>query len=207
MSYINRNRNQQVLNSQAYINLIKESRFGMTQLAYMTREYLVAVFSGFGNAEAIANRLYSLPTQLHEKTQLIFGVPASEELTHLLSMHVAYVISLANALLIGDQAAADYSVRQLYQNADDIAALYAKINPFWSETEMRALFYNYNSLMIQDAIALASRDFEKDMDIFDRMLLSALLMGDYHAEGLLEYIMATGQNRDGESETSGGNWG
>lgn len=206
MLYINRNQDQQVLNSQAYINLIKESRLGMAQLAYMTREYLVAVFSGFGNAEAIANRLYSLPSQLHEKTELIFGAPASEELTHLLSMHVAYIRSLANALLIGDQAAADYSVQQLYQNTDAIAALYAKINPFWSETQMKTLFYNYDSLLIQDAVALASHDFEKDMDIFDRMIFSAMLMGDYHADGLLQYIMATGQNHAGESDASRVKW-
>ena len=46
-------------------------------------------------------------------------------------------------------------------------------------------------LIIQDAIALGTRDFEKDLDIFDRMLLAALAMGDYQAEGILQYLTVT----------------
>lgn len=200
MLYIYKAQDQRMMNSPVYINLIKDSRFLMTQLAYLSREYLVAVFSGFGNAEAIANRLYNIPYTFQKKAQLIFGTPLSEEFLHLLTMHVTIIRSLANALQIGDQAAADYSVQQLYQNAADIAAHYAKINPFWDETHWRTLLFNYVGMLIQDAVALASRDFEKDMDIFDRMLLSALLMGDYHAEGFLDYILAAGRDHGGESE-------
>lgn len=193
MTFSNSNQDQAV--SYAYLNLIKDSRFLMTQLAYLAREYFVAVFSGYGNAQAIGDRLYRLPYQFQEKAEAIFGTPLSEEFLHLLSMHAIHIQSFADALLRGDQPATDYSVQQLYRNAGDISAHYAKVNPFWDETHWRTLLFNYIGMMIQDAMALAARNFERDMDIFDRMLLSALLMGDYHADGFLQYILATGKDK------------
>lgn len=191
MMMINRTEEQLPYSAFAYINLIKDFRFLMTQLAYLTREYFVAVFSGYGNADAIANRLYQLPAIFKGKYELVFGTPLSEEFLNLLFFHVASIQSLANALIIGDQAAADYSTRQLYKNAEDIAAHYGKINPFWDEAQWKTLLSNYVRMLIEDAVILGTRDFERDLDIFDRMLLSALLMGDYLADGFVQYITAT----------------
>jgi len=174
----------------AYINLVKDFRLLMTQLAYLTRAYFVAVFSGFGNAEQTANRLYHLPNSFQEKAELIFGTPLSEEFLNLLSLHVTYIQLLANALQSGNEEAVNYSAQQLYQNAANISEYYAKINPFWDEAQWKTLLYNYVGMAIQDAVALAARDFERDLDVFDRMLLSALLMGDYLAEGFFQYITA-----------------
>lgn len=195
MIFINRAEEGQLFTTFAYLNLVKDFRFLMTQLAYLTRGYFVAVFSGFGNAEATANRLYDLPNRFKEKAELIFGTPLSEEFLNLLSLHVTYIQLLANALLSGDQDAANYSTQQLYNNASDIAEYYAKSNPFWDQTQWRTLLFNYVSLLIQDAVALAAGDFERDLDIFDRMLLSALLMGDYQADGFIQYITATARGR------------
>jgi hypothetical protein len=159
----------------------------MTQLAGLTRLYFISEFSGYGNADAIAKKLYSLPFDFREKAELIFGTPLSDEFMSLLSMHVAYIQYLADAMKTGNQDAANYATRQLYSNADATAAQYAKMNPFWSEAQWETLLGNYTNLLIQDAIALASRDFQKEMDISDRMLLAALYMGDYQADGLYQY--------------------
>lgn len=160
----------------------------MTQLAYLSRMYFASVFSGYGDEEAIARKLYSLPYDFKEKAELIFGTPLSEEFMTLLSMHVSYIQYLADSMKSGNTTAQDYATTQLYKNASQIAAQYAKMNPFWSESEWKTLLYNYINLMILDAVALVSQDFQKDMDIFDRMLLAALMMGDYLADGLYQYI-------------------
>ncbi len=174
----------------AYLNLVKNFRHLMTQMAFLTREYFKAVFSDYGNADTIASRLYDLPHSFQQKAELIFGTPLSEEFLHLLSLHAIYIQTLANALAKGDQAEVDYSIQRLYANAADIAAHYAKINPFWEEKQWQTLLYNYVGMLIQDAMALASGDFDKDLDIFDRMLRSALLMGDYQADGFIQYMTA-----------------
>lgn len=187
---INKNQEPPVL-TYGYLNLVKDLRYLMTQLAYLTRLYFASVFSGYGTAEAVANKLYSLPYIFQAKAELIIGTPLSEEFMTLLSMHVSYIQYLAEALKTGNQDAANYGTQQLYKNAEALAAQYAKMNPFWDEMQWKTLLYNYVNLLIQDALALASRDFEKEMDIFDRMLLSALKMGDYLAEGLYEFLTVT----------------
>ncbi len=187
---ISKEQDQEPTVSYGYLNLVRSYRNLMAQLAYLTRIYFSSVYSGFGNAEAIAKKLYSLPNRFQEKAELIFGSPLSEEFLNLLSLHVLYVQSLANALVIGDQNAANYATQLLYQNADNIASQFAKMNPFWDEMQWKTLLYNYINLVIQDAVALGAREFETELDIFERMLLAALAMGDYQAEGLYQYITA-----------------
>ena len=187
---ISKDQEQEPTISYGYLNLVRSYRNLMAQLAYLTRIYFSSVYSGFGNAEAIAKKLYSLPNRFQEKAELIFGSPLSEEFLNLLSLHVLYVQSLANALVIGDQNAANYYTQLLYQNADNITSLLAKMNPFWDVMQWKTLLYNYINLVIQDAVALGAREFETELDIFERMLLAALAMGDYHADGLYQYMTA-----------------
>lgn len=187
---ISKDQEQEPTISYGYLNLVKSYRNLMAQLAYLTRIYFASVYSGFGNAEAIAKKLYSLPNRFQEKSELIFGTPLSEEFLNLLSLHVLNVQSLANALVIGDQNASNYYTQLLYQNADRIASHLSKMNPFWDEMQWKTLLYNYINLIIQNAVALGAREFEKELDIFERMLLAALAMGDYQADGLYQYITA-----------------
>lgn len=182
-----------------YLNLVKSTRNLMAQLAYLTKIYFTSVFSGYGNAEAVAKKLYSLPNRFQEKAELIFGAPLSEEFLTLLSLHVSYIQGLANAMVSGNQDAANYYTQLLYQNADGIAKQYSKMNPFWDEMQWKTLLYNYINLAIQDAVALGSRDFDRELDIFERMLLAALAMGDYQADGFYEYMTADKtQQHDGK---------
>lgn len=189
---INKNQEPPVLTF-GYLNMVKDFRYLMTQLAYLTRLYFASVFSEYGTAEAVANKLYSLPYTFLEKAELIFGTPLSEEFMNLLSMHVSFIQYLADALKTGNQDAANNATQQLYKNADDLAVQYARMNPFWDEIQWKTLLHSYVNLLIQNAVALASRDFEKEMDIFDRMLLTALMMGDYLADGFIQYITARGR--------------
>lgn len=181
---------QEPVVSYGYLNLVKSSRNLMAQLAYLTRIYFASVFSGFGNSQSIATKLYSLPGRFQEKAELIFGTPLSEEFMNLLSLHVFYIQSLAHALHAGNQEVANYYTQLLYQNANDIASHYPKMNAFWDEMQWKTLLYNYTSLFIQDAVALNSRAFDTELDIFERMLLAALAMGDYQADGLYQYMTA-----------------
>jgi hypothetical protein len=187
---ISKNQDQPPTLQYGYLNLVKSTRNLMAQLAYLTRIYFASTFSGFGNAEAVARKLYSLPGRFQEKAELIFGAPLSEEFLNLLTLHVNYIQGLANALATGNQDAANYYTQLLYKNADEIASHYSKMNPFWDEMQWKTLLYNYINLIIQDAVALGSRDFDKELDIFERMLLASLAMGDYQADGFYQYMTA-----------------
>lgn len=187
---VSKDQEQQPAELLGYINLTKSMRNLMAQMAYLTRIYSASVFSGFGDTQAIADKLYSLPERFQEKAEMIFGAPLSEEFLNLLSFQVFYILTLVNAIAAGNQEAANYYTLLLYQNADNIAAQYGKMNPFWEEMKWQTLLHNYINLVIQDAVALGSGEFSKELDIFERMLLATLTMGDYLGEGLYEYLTA-----------------
>ena len=170
------------------MNLKNDMRLLMTQLALLSRAYMTAVFSGYGNSEAVAKRLYELPLKFKAKAELVFGLPLGEALVSILSFNVVYLNSIVNALLAGDQIAVEYGVQQLYQNGDEIAEYFAKINPFWDADQWKTLLENYNRTLVEEAYALKEGDFEKELDIFDRLLFIALQMGDYLADGLIQYL-------------------
>ena len=188
---IYKNLQQEPFISYGHMNMKNDFRLLMTELAYLSRSYIVSVIAGFGNTTAIASRLYSLPIKFKQKAELIFGIPLGEELVNVLSMHVIYLQSFVNALKNGDQANVDESVKQLYKNSDNIAAYYAKINPFWDQTQWKNLLYTYDAMLIEEAVALMSGEYEKDLDIFERSLLDALSMGDYLADGIMQYLLVT----------------
>ena len=49
---------------------------------------------------------------------------------------------------------------------------------------------NYINLIIQDFGSSCSREFDKELNIFERMLLAALAMGDDLADGLYQHMTA-----------------
>ncbi|MBR0597779.1 hypothetical protein [Sinanaerobacter chloroacetimidivorans] len=177
--------------SYGHLNLIKDFRLLLTELAYLTRFYIVSVASDFGDSEALAQRLYNLPMKFLAKAELIFGTPLGEELVNLLSTHIISLQTLVNGLKIGDQASVDAAVQRLYSNADLLAAYFSRINPFWEEAQWRNLFYTYDRTVIDEAIAVMSGDYVRSLEIFDRLMLNALAMGDYLADGFIEYLTAT----------------
>lgn len=177
--------------SYGHMNLKNDMRLLMSQLAYLSRSYIASAYSGYGSNTAIAKKLYQLPLQFKTKAELIFGIPLGEELVTILSMHVIYLQNLVEAIKKGDQAAYENYARELYENADQIAAYYAKINPFWDEIRWRNLLYSYTQTLIEEAVALRVGEYEKDLEIFDRLLLDALLMGDYLADGIIQYLTVT----------------
>lgn len=160
----------------------------MSELALLERTYIATVAGGFGSPEAIYRRLYNLPIKLKDKLQLVFGQPASERQQQLLQMQIVYLMMLTDALKNDDVDAMNESTGNLYRNADEMAAAYAEMNPFWSEAEWKRLLYAYTSMNIEQAVALMGGNFEKDLDIFDRLLLHALTMGDYLADGIIGYL-------------------
>lgn len=109
----------------------------------------------------------------------------------LLSNHIINLQIFVNALKTGDQATVDVSVQRLYSNADLLAAYFSRINPFWNEGQWRNLFYTYDRTVIEEAVAVMTGDYVRSLDIFDRLLLNALFMADYLAQGFIQYLTAT----------------
>ena len=171
------------------MNLITDFRTLWRDLVIWLRSYMVSAITGFSNLPAITNRLYRIPQTLYEKLVPFFGEEKSEEVAHFMLMYIVNVQMLVNAQISRDQAAADLAVRNLYRYTEELAYYFESINPYWSKEQWRGLLDNLTGMGIQEVIALMEEEYELELNIRERMLIHALVLGEYTARGVMQYLV------------------
>jgi len=169
-------------------NLLINLRNLWLDLAIWTRNYMVSIISGFGNASAVGERLYGIPIDFYSRLQMVFGSQRAQGFVNLLSQHIAVMMYTAGAMKDGDQDALNRNTQLLYQNANDLANYLVGLNPYWSTIQWNTLLEQYINMTLQEMVALASGDFERDIDIFDRITYYTVFLADYLTEGIVQYI-------------------
>jgi hypothetical protein len=85
--------------------------------------------------------------------------------------------------------------QQLYQNTDSTAAFLASINPYWTKGEWVTLLEAFNNLQLQEATTFLTKDYTRNIDIFDRIISLTSIIGDYFSEGLTNYFILKQQQQ------------
>lgn len=178
-----------------YTNLLINLRNLWLDLAIWTRNYMVSNISGYGNVDMVGNRLYRIPTDFYARLQLIFGPQNSQELVSLLSQHIILMMETSNAIKNGNNDAASANTAQLYQNSSDIANYFAELNPYWTAVQWKTLLDQYISMTLQEMVALSSGDFERDIDIYDRLTYFTVFLADYMTQGIVSYLTFRGNQQ------------
>lgn len=174
------------------MNLIINYRTLWLNLSMWTRSFLLSIASGLPNAEAVKDRLYEIPGQLGNILQLIFGQQSAEKFVDLLSIHIDLIVDAITAQKNGDQQALSNSAELLYQNADEISEFLEQINPFWFKAQWKNLLYTYINMTFEETASLFSGDYIRDISAFDRIQYQTLLIGDYMANGIVQYLEILG---------------
>jgi hypothetical protein len=170
------------------MNLITDFNMLWLQLSTWTRLYMISVITGYGDPDAIFTRLYQIPRDFNTKLAVFFGPQTANEIYNLLAARMVVIRNLAYAFKANDSAAINESVSQLYQNADNISELLAKVNPYWTVNQWKNLFYDYQGLMITWMVNTASRS-PLNIDIWDRITDHALLLANYMSRGIMQYLV------------------
>lgn len=166
------------------MNLISKAGMTWRDLATWIRAYIISTSAGLSDQEAIRQKLYQIPLEFGNVIRLFFGDQISNTYTDLFSDYVTSVESLIDAQKNGDDNAVNAYMEQIHHNIHYRSALLSEINPFWQESEWRALFFRYLLLTIDESNAFFSEDDAKSTEIFDILLSHAAIMGDYFANGL-----------------------
>ncbi|WP_312648815.1 hypothetical protein [Aminipila sp.] len=170
------------------LNLIFQSRTIWRDLATWLRAYLASKHGGLGDIEAIWEKLDELLIKSTNIFSLVFGEQFADQYVTLLSNFNNILDALINAQINGDTNAINEYTKQLYENADQIAAFLSKVNPFWVESEWKNLLYQFNQMTIDQSNTFLNKDFRKNIDIFDRILNLTSTIGDYYSQGILDYL-------------------
>lgn len=186
MIRINQNPNNYITYGQ--MNLINDFRAHWTELAIWVRSFMVSTITGFSNITSISDRLFRIPSDLGEMFIPYFGDEISEQFQQLLLMYIVHIQTLITAMFNRDQQAIDAAVVELYQNSDEMAEFLESINPYWNKNQWQYQLYQLNEMIIAESVALLSDEFEKELDIRDRMFQHVLMMGDYMARGVIYHL-------------------
>lgn len=170
------------------MNMIFNSRIYYQRLTAWTRTYLIGRYFEIGSPEGLFIRLYSETLSLGDMLQIIHGRGDAEKYSQLLSQFAITLRDIITAQLEGNMEEVVYHVNHLYQIAAERAAFIGAINPYTSRSEYEDLFGMYIQYVLEDANALASGDYSKDIALNDLLTAHADKMGDVFAEGIYEFI-------------------
>lgn len=170
------------------MNLIFRGRMLWRDMATWLTMYMLALYGGYPNLQALADQIYKLPLEYGDFMKLIFGDKISDDYINLVSQYVIILEYLFYYQMVGDQNAASNFTQQLYENTNQRAAFLGQINPYWQENTWRTLLTTFNNLIIEESTALLTREYDKSVDIFNSLLSQSTIIGDYFSEGILGYL-------------------
>ena len=75
--------------------------------------------------------------------------------------------------------------RLWHQNAREIAAFLARINPFWSERRWREMLFEHLRQVTQEAITMLQGQYERSVRTYDAIETQSLGMADEMWRGIV----------------------
>lgn len=187
MIYIEKN--QEIAMPNGFSNMLCSMRITWREVATWTWIYLMSAYTKFGDITSpVFDHLYYIPEGMGVLLQFVFGYDNAQKFLQLLSAQLIITKDIIDSEIAGNSQLTDEKVRQLYINADERAKFASSIDPFWSETEVRNLLYTYNRYTLLEITDLLTRKYNDLIGIFELLLRHADNMGDYFAEGIVEFI-------------------
>ncbi|MBR0597193.1 hypothetical protein [Sinanaerobacter chloroacetimidivorans] len=171
------------------MNLINDFRTLWAELTIWERSYIASIAAQFGNDMAVSDRLHRIPSDFKSKLETFYGEVAPERFEFLLTKHITLIQEMVKAQQRGDIEAMNTAITELYKNSDEISTYLAMMNPYWNAAQWRILLDQYLRLTIDQIVALFSGDFSRDIEIYDRLAHHALILGDYMAAGVMQYLI------------------
>jgi hypothetical protein len=172
--------------TQEQMNIIINSQRLWLELAFTIRSLMMAVIRDPERTQSAANRLYNIvEINFYNYLRLFYGPDVAQQLVNYLSNFITNMWRLFEAISTNNTEEMNSSVVKLYENADQASSYLASINIYWNEQQWKDFLYQSIRVTIDEAMALASKDFEKEYQIFNRLADLATLMGDYTARGII----------------------
>jgi len=179
-----RNGNQN--NYQRRCHIINTFRKLWEQHGLWTRSFIVSTAHNLPDLDLVTKRLLRNPTDFATELRKYYGADKAKQFEKLLADHLKIGAQLVNAAKKGDANAANVARKKWYQNADQIAAFLASINPHWDEKDWQAMLYEHLRLVEEEATLRLTGKYAADIALYDEIEDQALEMADMMANGIIK---------------------
>jgi hypothetical protein len=152
-----------------------------------TRLAIISLTTGSPDTQATIARLLKNQVDIGNAVKPYYGKAAGNALTAELRRHILIAADVVAAAKAGDQAKLADAQTRWQQNADDIAALLARVNPrYWKLGTMKAEMGRHLNLTTQEAVARLKGNWAGDIAAYDAIHRHILHLSDALADGLVK---------------------
>lgn len=151
-----------------------------------TRQVIISVAHDLPDADPTTQRLLANQVDIGNAFRRFYGNSVGNRLTQLLTEHIVIAAQILTAAKAGDDAGVARASAAWTVNADQIARLWADINPrSWPFAEMQAHMQEHLALTLDEAVLRLTGDFAGDIAKYDEVHDSILEMADMLSAGII----------------------
>jgi hypothetical protein len=150
-----------------------------------SRSLFLAKAENLPNLEAVQNRAFQIPVDFYNTLRVFYGDRAAQQFLNAIQRYIVIKSSLMDAMLANNPDLVNTYTQQLYTAADEIATFLAQA-PYWDLDQWRSLLYQDIRMSIEEFTALLTGDYEREISIYERLLLNGVDLGSYMASGIIE---------------------
>jgi hypothetical protein len=150
-----------------------------------TRLTLISMVFGLPDEDIVTTRLLRNPGDFAKVLAPLYGEQIASAFSDLLKSHLVIAAQLVKAAKAGDNNTAASAEKRWYENADEMAAFLARINPYWSEAEWQKMLHEHLALTKLEAIDLLTKNYPESITLYDEIERQAMMMADLMARGIV----------------------
>lgn len=151
-----------------------------------TRHAIISTVHNLPDAEEVEKRLLRNQADIGHLFRRFYGDSVADRLTGLLTEHIRIASDLVVAAKADDHEAVARSWSAWVSNADEIAALWAEVNPkWWPLDDMKQHMHDHLSLTLDEARARISGDYVGDVARYDEVVDQVAAMADVLSRGII----------------------
>lgn len=172
--------------SKAQVELWNKNRLLWEQHVMWTRMAITAIVFKVPDLKFVLARLLRNATDMGNALRPYYGDEIADAYRDLISEHLTLAAELVTAAANGETEKAEQKEAEWYQNADKIAEFLNRINPYIGKEAMRKMLYTHLALTKLEAVCMIQKNFELEVQVFDRIEAEALMMADMLSEGIFK---------------------
>jgi hypothetical protein len=151
-----------------------------------TRLFIVSFVADLPDLQATTDRLLRNQVDIGDAVAPFYGRAAADQLTDLLTEHIATAAEVLTAAMAGDAQALDAALADWYANARQIARFLHAANPrHWPLADLRHMMRMHLDLTLQEASDQLTGDYAASVADFDAVEAEILEMADTLSSGII----------------------
>lgn len=158
-------------------------RLWMDHISY-THDYVVSATNRLPSQQAVANRLLRNQDDIGNAIVPYYGAEAGKKLSALLRDHIMIATQVVKAAQANDKMQLSTQQQKWSANGKDIATFLAGANPNWKQADLEQMMQQHLDLLTEQVTAALTKNWEKEIDAYDRGEEHILMMADALSSGI-----------------------